>query len=344
MDNNYAGMNGYVWWIGVVENVFDPLKLGRLQVRIIGWHTDDLSAIPSESLPWAQTVLPLSDTNKSMDVMPGDWVTGFFLDGTNGQNPVVTGSLNGITPPTNNTTGFSPQLTSAQKELMPQRAAGVEHNVVGQPTVSNQSRGIITGTTINVANNNRAHVCDISAEMDRAAKWVKFQYSTVVEAIRKAVRAILTTLGFNPEGVSSRLTEIAKKIAAEAKQIKKILKTINDATEIFIKFTEQVKQMIEWISSLPAKLLALLKDCLAELQKSLSKAFTDLFSGEAGSLADSGEGSLASDIKSITDSAKEVAEAAIETVNNVASAAEAAASVVVTVNTLKDPTAGLKLN
>jgi len=35
MDNNYAGMNGYVWWIGVVENVFDPLKLGRLQVRII---------------------------------------------------------------------------------------------------------------------------------------------------------------------------------------------------------------------------------------------------------------------------------------------------------------------
>jgi hypothetical protein len=344
MDNNYAGMNGYVWWVGVVENVFDPLKLGRLQVRIIGWHTDDLSAIPSESLPWAQTVLPLSDTNKSMDVMPGDWVTGFFLDGTNGQNPVVTGSLNGITPPTNNTTGFSPQLTPAQKELMPQRAAGVEHNVVGQPTVSNQSRGIITGTTINVANNNREHVCDISAEMDRAAKWVKFQYSTVVEAIRKAVRAILTTLGFNPEGVSSRLTEIAKKIAAEAKQIKKILKTINDATEIFIKFTEQVKQMIEWISSLPAKLLALLKDCLAELQKSLSKAFTDLFSSEAGSLADSGEGSLASDIKSITDSAKEVAEAAIETVNNVASAAEAAASVVVTVNTLKDPTAGLKLN
>jgi hypothetical protein len=72
MDNNYAGMNGYVWWIGVVENVFDPLKLGRLQVRIIGWHTDDLNAIPSDSLPWAQTVLPLSDTNRSIDAMPGD--------------------------------------------------------------------------------------------------------------------------------------------------------------------------------------------------------------------------------------------------------------------------------
>lgn len=343
-DTNFAGMNGFIWWVGVVENIFDPLKMGRLQVRIIGWHTEDTNLIPSEDLPWASPLLPLTDTNKSLDVIPGDWVMGYFLDGNNGQKPVVMGQFNGVNAQNNTSTGFSPQLTPEQQALMPQRAAGVEHNVVGQPTVSNQSRGIITGTTINVANNNREHVCDISAEMDRAAKWVKFQYSTVVEAIRKAVRVILAKLGFNPEGVSSRLTEIAKKIAAEAKQIKKILKTINDATEIFIKFTEQVKQMIEWISSLPAKLLALLKDCLAELQKSLSKAFTDLFSSEAGSLADSGEGSLASDIKSITDSAKEVAEAAIETVNNVASAAEAAASVVVTVNTLKDPTAGLKLN
>lgn len=339
MDNNFAGLNGFIWWIGVVENIFDPLKMGRLQVRIIGWHSEDINLIPSEDLPWAPPVLPLTDTNKSLDVMPGDWVMGYFLDGNNGQNPVVMGHFNGINAQNNTSIGFSPQLTPEQQALMPQRASTVEHNVIGQPTVSNQSRGIITGTTINVANNNRAHICDISAEMKRAATWVKFQYSTVVDAIRKAVRAILATLGLNPEGVSSRLTEIAKKIAAEAKAVKKLLKTINDATDIFINFTNQVKQMIEWLSSLPAKALALLKDCLAELQKSLSKSFTELFSPTVG-----GVSSIASDIQNIVSSAKEVADAALETVNNVAEAASSAASLVVTVNNVKDPTAGLKLN
>jgi hypothetical protein len=339
MDNNYAGMNGYVWWVGVVENVFDPLKLGRLQVRIIGWHTDDLNAIPSESLPWAQTVLPLTDTNRSLDVMPGDWVTGFFLDGTNGQNPVVSGSLNGITPANNNTTGFSAQLTPQQQQLLPQKAAGVAVDVVGQPTSPPALRGVMKGTTTNIANNNRAHVCDISAEMKRASSWVKMQFGVIVEGVRKAIRAVLLALGFTPDGTSSRLKELAAAIKAEAKKIKKILKEVNDAIEVFSRFVQQVKQMIEWILSLPAKLLALLKDCLSELQKSLTKSFTDLFSP-------AGSSSIVSDIRDIANTVKDVASEALNTVNNAAAAAADAAAVVTTVTTAvtTNPIAGLKLN
>jgi hypothetical protein len=335
MDNNYAGMNGYVWWVGVVENVFDPLKLGRLQVRIIGWHTDDLNAIPSDSLPWAQTVLPLSDTNRSIDAMPGDWVTGFFLDGTNGQKPVVTGSLNGITPATNNTTGFSPQLTPLQQQLMPQRAAVVSLDIVGQPTTAPNIRGDMNGTTTNIANNNRAHVCDISAEMSRAAAWVKMQYGVVVEAIRKAIRAVLLALGLVPDGVSSRLTELAKAIKVEAKKIKKILDEVNAVIEVFNRFVTQVQQMIEWILSLPAKLLALLKDCLTELQRSLTKSFTDLFSPV--------DSSLISDVQDIANTVKDVTTAALTTVNNAVTAATNAAATV-SIIAATDPTAGLKLN
>jgi hypothetical protein len=335
MDNNYAGMNGYVWWIGVVENVFDPLKLGRLQVRIIGWHTDDLNAIPSDSLPWAQTVLPLSDTNRSIDAMPGDWVTGFFLDGTNGQKPVVTGSLNGITPPTNSTTGFSPQLTPQQQQLMPQKADVVAIDVPGKPTTAPNLRGDMNGTTTNISNNNRAHVCDISLEMSRAAAWVKMQYGVVVEAIRKAIRIVLNALGLQPDGVSSRLTELAKAIKTEAKKVKKILDEVNGVIEVFSRFTSQVKQMIEWILSLPAKALALLKDCLTELQKSLTKSFTDLFSFETPSFVD--------DIQDIANTVKDVASTALNTVNNAVAAATEAAAIVVTVGKL-DPTEGIKLN
>lgn len=337
-DVNFAGMNGFIWWVGVVENIFDPLKMGRLQVRIIGWHTEDTNIIPSADLPWASAVLPLTDTNKSLDVIPGDWVMGYFLDGNNGQKPVVMGQFSGINARNNTSIGFSPQLTPEQKALMPQRASAVEHDVIGQPTVSNQSRGIITGTTINVANNNRAHVCDVSAEMKRTAGWIRLQYSTVVIAVRDAVRAILKVLGLSPDGTSSRLKELATAIANEATKLKKILKDINDATEVFVSFTNQVRSMIEWLLSLPQQALALLKDCLDELQKSLAKGFTDLFAPVS-----LGGSTVLSDIQSIANTAKEVADATLQTVNNAASAAASAAAVVSTV-TNTDPTAGIKLN
>ena len=328
MDNNYAGMNGYIWWIGVVENVFDPLKLGRLQVRIIGWHTDDLNAIPSDSLPWAQTVLPLSDTNKSIDAMPGDWVTGFFLDGTNGQKPVVTGSLNGITPPTNNTTGFSPQLTPQQQQLMPQKADVVAIDVPGQPTTAPNLRGDMDGTTINIANTKRAHVCDISAEMSRGAAWVKMQYGVVVEAIRKAIRAVLNALGFTPDATSSRLNQLAQAIKKEATRVKKILDNVNGAIDVFSTFITQVQQMIQWLLSLPAQALALLKDCLTELQQSLTKSFTDLFTP-------TGTSSIVSDIQDIASTVKDVTTAALNTVNNAVAAATEAAATVTVITSLK---------
>ena len=30
---DFAGKNGFIWWVGVVEDRQDPLKLGRCRVR-----------------------------------------------------------------------------------------------------------------------------------------------------------------------------------------------------------------------------------------------------------------------------------------------------------------------
>ena len=38
---SFMGKNGFVWFYGVVEDRHDPLYLGRVRVRCIGWHTDD---------------------------------------------------------------------------------------------------------------------------------------------------------------------------------------------------------------------------------------------------------------------------------------------------------------
>jgi hypothetical protein len=101
---NFAGLNGFVWWLGEVENNADPLGTGRAQVRIFGWYGDD---IPTIDLPWAMPVHSLNSKNtfqpldmKSSDG-PGDWVLGFFMDGEAGQFPIMLGVLPGFNPPAN---------------------------------------------------------------------------------------------------------------------------------------------------------------------------------------------------------------------------------------------------
>jgi hypothetical protein len=51
---NFPGLDGFVWWTGIVEDRVDPKKIGRLRIRQYGWHTDNKSLIPPEHLFWAQ--------------------------------------------------------------------------------------------------------------------------------------------------------------------------------------------------------------------------------------------------------------------------------------------------
>ena len=85
--NDMLGMNGFVWWQGVVEDRKDPLALGRLRVRILGWHTEDKNKIPTEELPWAYPIQPITSAAMSgvgstpLGPVEGTWVLGFFRDG-----------------------------------------------------------------------------------------------------------------------------------------------------------------------------------------------------------------------------------------------------------------------
>jgi hypothetical protein len=93
----HIGHDGFIWFIGVVENTSDDgLKVGRVKVRIIGWHTDELS---TDDLPWAYPVVPISDSTTPHNLKCGDWVLGFFLDGKLGQLPLVFGTFPAIPQP-----------------------------------------------------------------------------------------------------------------------------------------------------------------------------------------------------------------------------------------------------
>lgn len=90
------------FYIGVVEDRFDPLKLGRVRVRIIGIHTHDKSMLPTEDLPWAYKIQPTTSGAISgighapIGVMEGTWVAIQFID-PDKQMPFVVGTLGGMT-------------------------------------------------------------------------------------------------------------------------------------------------------------------------------------------------------------------------------------------------------
>ena len=93
---NFLGKDGFVWWKGVIENRDDPLHLGRCQVRIFGWHTDNIQQLPSNGLPWAIPAHSPNSTMTSDTPLVGDFAFGFFMDGESAQMPVLLGIFPGI--------------------------------------------------------------------------------------------------------------------------------------------------------------------------------------------------------------------------------------------------------
>ncbi len=115
------GKDGFIWWQGIVEDRHDPLYLGRCRVRIIGWHTDDKEDMPTESLPWAYPIQPITSAAQTgVGLSPtgpveGTYVVGFYRDGEEAQEPVFFGTIGGIPdPPPPASKGFSdPRVSSS---------------------------------------------------------------------------------------------------------------------------------------------------------------------------------------------------------------------------------------
>jgi len=100
-DNYFMGLDGFVWFTGVVEDRNDPAKLGRVRVRCLGLHTEDKNEIPTDALPWAHIMHPIHDPsmqgmgNTPAFLVEGTWVIGFFRDVQDKQQPIIMGTLPG---------------------------------------------------------------------------------------------------------------------------------------------------------------------------------------------------------------------------------------------------------
>jgi hypothetical protein len=140
---DFAGKNGFVWWVGIVEDRQDPLKLGRCRVRCVGWHAEDKMNLPTNMLPWAMPSYPVNNTN-TYAPKEGDMVFGFFTDGENGQSPVMMGIFPSIPlKAANRQEAFGDGRTTEQlssSPVKPDESSELYPRKLDEPTTSRLAR------------------------------------------------------------------------------------------------------------------------------------------------------------------------------------------------------------
>lgn len=148
------------FFVGVVENRDDKMKLGRVQVRVFGVHTESLSDIPTSALPWAIPLMPATSASLSgighsgSQYLEGSTVFLFFQDGESKQQPVILGGFHGI-PLDKNPFGASTtesvevsNVTPTNKVTSSVRPTGTNTLVdsAGTPVLDGSGEPIKTGT------------------------------------------------------------------------------------------------------------------------------------------------------------------------------------------------------
>lgn len=117
-----------MFYEAIVEDINDPMKLGRVRVRVFGKHTDNTSLVPISDLPWARVLMPNTSASVSgvgfsgVGLVQGSWVQVWFADQEE-QYPVVIGSFHGSPEKNSNVTNAFDDLNFANVQTSPEQQA-----------------------------------------------------------------------------------------------------------------------------------------------------------------------------------------------------------------------------
>jgi hypothetical protein len=125
MTTQQTGQEGFRWWLGIVEDINDPMKLGRAKVRVLNEHDD----IDTGDLDWAHVMMPntsacVDGVGDSPNLAVGSRVVGFYLDGEEKQQPMILGSFPTI--PGNNTDRHSLNWLHRGQNIVTKEVIGPE--------------------------------------------------------------------------------------------------------------------------------------------------------------------------------------------------------------------------
>ena len=300
MSSNYFVQNNVIW-MGVVENTNDPLKLGRVQVRIFGVHTDNLALIPTSDLPWALSSYSTNTSKSFSSLLEGDHVIGYFPDGVSAQAPIVLGVIPGVlSQKWDYNKGFSPQSKNPVKTDKPDGLTGPGLDV---PTTGAAARGDVANTKVAITNSILAHSCDfryiinlgtldiglgtlvnpvtaiqeaIRSGKNKAAQVMGLVLTQISTKLREVINAIISAISFDPTGQLSLSISIAKDIFREINAItKKVAMAVENAS-LYYNLVKDITQIVDYLKSLPAKIQAMVQGCITQFLNSINSFINTL--------------------------------------------------------------------
>jgi hypothetical protein len=133
--------------------------------------------------------------------------------------------------------------------------------------------GTNANTCVQSSNESRAHACDTMLYLDRAVAFAKFFGGQIVAAIRRGIQAALAALGISPG--SNALIQFLKQIKRYADEITEFLQEIQNFYRAFIEAVAKIKALIDYILSLPERLIAFFINCVREAYAELQTLFLD---------------------------------------------------------------------
>jgi hypothetical protein len=207
----------------------------------------------------------------------------------------------------------------------------------GQPTTPGTAAGSLANTTLDRMNNSLSHVCDFSLEVQKNNALRLFLVAQA-KNIRDGVRAVMQALGFSdPTGQYQWLFDRMKDITRALKWLQRnVIQPVLDFEKYVVGYIKKIQEIIAWILSLPAKLLAVLKDCLAKLYKLIANLMTAV----ASDLSEAGTGETG--FSDVVSAAKEAATTALQTANAAAQAAAGAVAIATVASSLPNLVSPLK--
>jgi hypothetical protein len=169
--------------------------------------------------------------------------------------PIITAVVGGIevNPPKPNFSGDAPST--------------------GGPTNPSLSRGEIANTSISFSNSNVEHVCDVSGNIKYTIAYVSLGIKQAIEAIRLAVQSLFETSSSSPfaDGVRGLISAIQAKV----KLIKKLIDKAKEVQADIADYIKQLQELVEYIQSLPARIAAILTQCISDALSSISGAINN---------------------------------------------------------------------
>lgn len=188
------------------------------------------------------------------------------------------------------------QVSSGSTETVGVVATGMAPRVVGKPTTPANAY-TANNTVVSIMNSNLVHSCDfkflinlsdlnigviedpitlikksIAEANNKAAAIIRAALAKLMDGFRLVLKGMTAALNLDPSGEIARAVSIARQVVRQLNYYSKQVAEYIGNIALVVALVQQLQQVVDWIKTLPDRILAMLQDCLTTFSNAIKTA------------------------------------------------------------------------